>query len=482
MAIKGDPYLLAIRMSFDDKDILENYLDAVQKVVDRHDILRTSVMWENLSSPAQVVLRQAKLSVTELSLNPSDGPIIDQITALTNPREHRIELTQGPLTRFVIAQDTDGCWIVVLLLHHMIGDHSTLDVMETEIKALMDHQEHKLRDPQPFRNLIAQVRSGPGNEVHEQFFTNMLSEIDTPALPYGLSDVHHDGLDIVQSHIALPQELNDKLRGHAKRMGVSLASICHLAWAQVISKTSGQERVVFGTVLFGRMQGGSGSDQAMGLFINTLPIRIDVSYSTVDENVRRVQSDLAGLLEHEYASLTLTQRCTNMPAGTPLFSALLNYRHNSPQPNEIIDGIHQLDAKERTNYPFVMSIEDGGDTLGLTAQITKQYDSRHICQYMQQSLESLAEALENTPDMLSREIDIIPDEERDMLLQSWNDIATTYPQAQLIHQLFESQVQQTPDAIAIVYEDQELTYGELNTRANSLAHHLIHLGVKPDSL
>ncbi|KAF9366976.1 hypothetical protein CPB97_006588, partial [Podila verticillata] len=155
----------------------------------------------------------------------------------------------------------------------------------------------------------------------------MLQDIDTPSLPYGQSDIHNDGCDVTESHRMLPQELNDKLRDHAKRLGVSVASLCHLAWAQVIAATSGQTQVVFGTVLFGRMQGGSGSDRTMGLFINTLPLRVDVGGTGVLETVRRVQTDLATLLEHEHASLALAQRCSSVPSGMPLFSALLNYRH-----------------------------------------------------------------------------------------------------------------------------------------------------------
>ncbi|KAF9367587.1 hypothetical protein BGX21_007247, partial [Mortierella sp. AD011] len=127
MATIGDPYLIAIRMSFDSKDILDRYLDAVQNVVDRHDILRTSVMWENLSIPTQVVLRHAALSITELSLDPMNGSIMDQLVKLTDPREHRIDISQAPLIRYAIAQDIDGRWIVVQLLHHIIGDHSTLE-------------------------------------------------------------------------------------------------------------------------------------------------------------------------------------------------------------------------------------------------------------------------------------------------------------------------------------------------------------------
>ncbi|KAF9992431.1 hypothetical protein BGZ80_008555, partial [Entomortierella chlamydospora] len=219
MATEGDPYLLIQGITFDSRDLLDRYLDAVQKVVDRHDIFRTAIMWESLTTPAQVVLRQVPLPITELSLEPATGPIGVQLNRLFDPRKHRMDLTQAPLMRYAIAQDIDGRWIAVQLLHHLIGDHSTLELMMGETKAIINDQRNKLHNTQPFRNLIAQVRSGPSARGYEAFFTNMLSEIDTPALPYGLSDVRRDGIDVIESHLALPHGLNSGLRSHAKRMG-----------------------------------------------------------------------------------------------------------------------------------------------------------------------------------------------------------------------------------------------------------------------
>ncbi|KAF9081874.1 hypothetical protein BGX27_004743, partial [Mortierella sp. AM989] len=451
MATNGDPYLLAVKMSFDNKEILDRYLEAVQKVVDRHDILRTAIMWENLSTPAQIVLRHATLSITEISLDPEDGPIADQLTKLTDPRVHRIDLTRAPLISFTFAQDSDGSWIVVELMHHSIDDNSSLKTMTTEIYGFMNHQTQALPEPQAYRNLIATTRSGPGVEAHNRFFTAMLAEIDTPAFPFGVSAAHHDSFDVTESHIALPQDLNDRLRGHAKRMGVGLASICHLAWAQVISKTSGQERVVFGTVLFGRMQGGSGSDRAMGAFINTLPLRIDVESASVEESVHQTQADLAALLEYEHASLALAQRCSSVSAGTPLFSALLNYRQHSSQSNETpdIDGMRVLSGQERTNYPITLSVDDFGAGLDLTSQVAQSINALQICEYMQQTLQSLADALDHAPNMQVRDLEILPTTERKMLLEEWNDTPATCPENRQIHQLFEDQVVQSPDAIAV---------------------------------
>ncbi|KAF9342356.1 hypothetical protein BGX26_007710, partial [Mortierella sp. AD094] len=188
MAAKGDPYLVVTTMSFDNESILDRYLGAMQKVVERHDILRTAIVWEGLSTPAQVVLRHAQLSVIKLSLNPINGPTVDQIMKIIDPREHRIDLTQAPLIRYVIAQNRDGTWIVIQLMHHIIGDHIAMKLNMNEILLIMENQEDMLSKPQPFRNLVAQVRSVSDTEFHDRFFSKMLAEIDTPTLPYGLSD------------------------------------------------------------------------------------------------------------------------------------------------------------------------------------------------------------------------------------------------------------------------------------------------------
>ncbi|PHM39382.1 Amino acid adenylation [Xenorhabdus mauleonii] len=482
LANEGDPYLLVTQQAFAERHLLDRYLAAVQQVIDRHDILRTAFMWQGLSAPVQVVCRQAPLSVTELKLDSADGLISDQLARRFDPRRHRIDLSQAPLLRFVVAQEGDGRWIVLQLLHHLIGDHTTLEVMNSEVQAVLTDRMDSLPVPVPFRHLVAQARQGVSQAEHTRFFTDMLAEVNEPTLPFGLSEVHHDGSQVTESHRMLAAELNERLRYQARRLGVSVAALCHLAWAQVLSRTSGQQRVVFGTVLFGRMAVGEGSDSGMGLFINTLPLRLDIDNTPVQESVRIAHGRLAELLEHEHASLALAQRCSGVASGTSLFNALLNYRHNTQPvtPNDIVSGIEFLGAQERTNYPFVLSVEDGGSDLGLTAQVVQPFDPERICSYMQQALESLAEALEQTADIPVQQLEILPKTERTLLLKTWNATETTYPAALCIHQLFEQQVKNTPDATAVMCGGKFLSYAELNTNANRLAHQLITLGVTPD--
>ncbi|KAF9360587.1 hypothetical protein BGX34_007687 [Mortierella sp. NVP85] len=478
---EGDSYLIISLVAFETRDLLDKYLDAIQTVIDRHDILRTAVLYKNLSTPAQVVWRHASLLITEIELDSSNGPIVDQLKQELDPQRRRIDITQAPLLRFVIAQDADGRWLLAEQLHHLIGDQATFNAIGIEIKAIMSEQYPTLPPPQPFRNLVAQAQLSRSQGGHEGFFKEMLMDIDTPSLPFGLKDVHNQGNNVSTWYQQLPKNLNDQLRRQAKQLGVSVASLCHLAWAQVVSRTSGEDRVVFGTVLFGRTNSGHGSDSAMGLFINTLPLRVDLT-GTVRDSVVHTHERLASLLDHEHASLVLAQRCSNVPQGTPLFSAMLNYRHNTTSFNtSVMEGIQHLETQERTNYPFTLSVDDFGESLGLVAKVVQPFSPIRICGYVQQTLESLVSALEYTPDMAIHELNILPEDEQELLLRTWNGTQQNYPADLCIHNLFEKQVESTPQATALMFNGRSLTYAELNVQANRLAHHLIGLGVRPET-
>src|SRR5262249_20743042 len=152
------------------------------------------------------------------------------------------------------------------------------------------------------------------------------------------------------------------------------------------------------------MQGGEGADRVMGLFINTLPVRIRIGEEGVEASVRRTHILLADLLRHEHASLALAQRCSAVPAPAPLFSALLNYRHSpglvqarSAEAIQAEEGIEGLYGEERNNYPVTLSVDDLGEGFVLTAQVEAPVDPMRVCNLMHTALEGLVEALETAP-------------------------------------------------------------------------------------
>ncbi|NTF46665.1 condensation domain-containing protein, partial [Rhizobium rhizogenes] len=440
----GDTYIVVSQMAFASRALLDRYLEAAQHVVDRHDILRTSFVWDGLKSPVQVVWRHASLDVTFVDLDPTAGPALEQLKRRHDPRLYRMNLGQAPLMRFVIAPDTESeRWLMLELSHHLIGDHSTQDVLNEEIEAILSGRQDDLPEPEPFRNLVAQARLGISQEEHGRFFRAMLGDVDEPTLPFGLGDVRRVGDSVDEARELLPQHLNNRLRTQARRLGVSLASLCHLAWGLVVARTSGREDVVFGTVLLGRTQGAAVLDRAMGLFINTLPFRLSVDETSVEAAVRKTHSLLTELLRHEHASLAQAQRCSGVHAPAPLFSALLNYRHQAPSTPgraKALSGIEQLGGQELTNYPIAISVEDFGQSLGLTVQVVDGVSGSRLCAMMRQALESLADALVHHPTFSLRQLDVLPQAERHLLLEDWNDTATAFAEDACIHDLFEAQV------------------------------------------
>jgi amino acid adenylation domain-containing protein len=490
MTTEGDPYLLSARFGFDSRARLDVYLQALQAVIDRHDILRTAVLWEGLGEPVQVVWRKAPLAIEEISLNSEAGDVARQLSAQFHPRRYRLDVRQAPLLRVFIAHDVAKArWVMLQLFHHLSIDHTTLEIVQQEIQAYLRGQAGQLPAPLPFRNFVAQARLGVSSEEHKAFFQNMLGDVDEPTAPFGLRDVRGDGSGIAEARRPVDAPLARRLRERARALGVSAASLCHLAWAQVLARVSGRDDVVFGTVLFGRMQGGAGADRVLGLFNNTLPVRIRVGENAVQESVRQIHTLLAQLLRHEHAPLALVQRCSAVVAPTPMFSALLNYRHNAAAAQaptaealQAWEGMDFLGAEERTNYPFVLSVDDLGEGFALTAQVRSPIDPQRICAFMHTALEQLVGALESAPATSVRSLDVLPATERRQILVEWNQTAAEYPRNSCVHELFEAQAERTPQAIAVRFEDERLTYWELDRRANQLAHHLRQLGVGPDVL
>ncbi|HST58164.1 MAG TPA: AMP-binding protein, partial [Longimicrobium sp.] len=487
----GDPYLTPTVAEFDTRAGLEQYLAALQAVIDRHDILRTSMAWDGLREPVQVVWRHAPLPVEEVELEAGAGAA--ELWRRYDPRHYRMDLGRAPLLRACIAEDrARGRWLLLRLMHHLTGDHESLEVQQEEITAHLRGLESALPAPLPFRNYVAQARLGVSRDEHERFFRGMLGDVDEPTAAYGMLDVWGEGHGIEEARLLVGGDLGTRLRRRARALGVSAASLCHLAWAQVLARLSGREDVVFGTLLFGRMQGGEGADRVMGPFINTLPVRIGVGAEAAEAAVRRTHALLADLLRHEHASLALAQRCSGVSAPAPLFTALLNYRYSGArgrpqeagqagQAGQAGEGGRGIRTQERTNYPVMLSVDDLGDAFSLTAQVAAPAEAARVCRMMQAALAGLVEALETSPGRAIGSIDVLPEAERRQVVEAWNATDAEYPADRCIHEIFQAQAERTPDAVAVVFEGESLTYAELNARANRLAHHLRSLGVGPDA-
>ncbi|HEU4881105.1 MAG TPA: amino acid adenylation domain-containing protein, partial [Longimicrobium sp.] len=183
MSQEGDPYLLSMVTEFDTRARLDQYLAALQAVIDRHDVLRTAVAWEGLREPVQVVWRHAPLPVLEVEVDAGPGAA-QQLWERHDPRHYRIDLGQAPLLQACIAEDrASGRWLLLMLRHHLTNDHESLEVLQEEVSAHLLGRESELPAPLPFRDYVARARLGVSQEEHERFFRGMLGDIDEPTAP-----------------------------------------------------------------------------------------------------------------------------------------------------------------------------------------------------------------------------------------------------------------------------------------------------------
>lgn len=476
---QGDAYLLSTVLRFGSRGQLDKYLEALQGAITRHDILRTAVLWDGLPAPVQVVCRQARLLSEEVSLADA-GDVGLHLLERYNLKHYRLDVRKAPMLRVFFAEDTTNPgWVLLQVIHHLSTDHTSMELLYEEIESGFGPGSRTLPAPVPFRNLVAQSRLGVSPAEHEAFFRDMLGDVEEPSAPFDLTDVQGDGSGLAEAREGVDPSLGRRLRAEAKGRGVSVASICHLAWAKVLAALCGREDVVFGTVMLGRMSGRDDAGRVMGPCMNTLPIRIRVGEGSVEASLQRVQISLAHLLHHEHASLASAQRVSRVGAPMPLFTSMLNYRHNT-SPTGLPEALARLadvgvevlkSEVERTNYPIMLAVDDDlGGGFSLTAQTVARVNPERICSYMSAALEQLVVALEGAPTAPLRSLAVLPEAERHQLLIEWTNTKADFPQEAVLHQGFEAQAMRTPDRTALRFGTDAVEYRELNARSNRLAH------------
>ncbi|MEU8353389.1 AMP-binding protein, partial [Streptomyces sp. NPDC048845] len=478
----GDTYVVTAVLGFGSRAALDGFVAALRRVVERHDIFRTAVVWEGLPEPVQVVLREAPLRVTEVPLTATGGEAVEELRTRWN---RPMDLGHAPLLDLHVGRDTGtGRWLVLYRFHHLIGDHTSLDVVAHEVGVLRAGRGHELAEPLPFRDFVAQARLRMSRDEHEAYFRALLGDVTEPTAPYGVLEVRGDGSDVAEASLAVDRELAARVREAARGLGVSAATVFHVAWARVVAALSGRDDVVFGTVVFGRLQAGAGADRVPGLFINTLPVRAAVGGVSVAEAARAMHGQLADVLVHEHAPLTLAQRAGAVGPRTPLFTSLFNYRYSTASGTEPaappIDGAEWLHARERTNYPLTAAVDDLGTELRLMVQAAASIDPWAVCGYLHTALDAVTTALETAPRAPLRQLDVLPPKELAELTGGCAAGQCPGTDRGALAESFEARAARSAGAVAVVFGDEELTYGELNRRANRLARSLTGHGVGPE--
>ncbi|BAS60155.1 amino acid adenylation domain protein (plasmid) [Leptolyngbya boryana NIES-2135] len=468
---------------------------AWQQVLDRHPILRSAFVWENVEKPLQVVGRQVHLPL--MVHDWQKLTVADQQAKLEALRQAErmqgFELSKAPLMRLILIQQAAQQYHFLWSHHHLLLDGWSTSLVLQEVfvvyEATCQGQTLRLPKPRPYRDYIGWLQQQSLPEA-ETFWRQTLKGFTAPT-PFGV-DVDHStsAIQVGEYHTSLASETTTALQSLARQHQLTLNTLVQGAWALLLSRYSGESDVVFGTTVSGRPTTLPGAEAMVGLFINTLPVRVQVqSDRSLLPWLQQFQSQQAEARQYEYTPLFQIQQWSEIPPNSPLFESLVVFENYPIDPNveqgnaDLI--VSRVQVFEQTNYPLTVIVRPGAALEISLVYDRHRFDADTIAR-MAGHLQTLLEGMAATLDRSLWELPLLTAAEQHQLLVEWNhpqgtDLVT-HSQTACLHHLFEAQVERTPNAIALVYEDQQLTYRELNDRANQLAHYLQSLGVTPDVL
>ena len=469
----------------------EAFRRAWQRVVERHTVLRTAFAWKSLDKMLQVVQRHVDLPfhVEDWRDASPDEQALRRAAYLQRDREQGFDLSKAPLIRLALMQLDDETYDFFWSHHHILLDGWSLPLLLKEMfasyEAFREGREPTLPDPQPYRTYINWLQQQPPAEA---YWRRMLDGFSTPT-PLVIKNASvqrqdEDAFGTVEAHLAT--DVTADLQRWAKQHHVTLSTVVQGAWALLLSRYSGEDDVVFGSTVSGRPAALPHVEEMIGLFINTLPLRAQVEADTpVFTWLEALQAQLAEMQSYMHSSLVDIQSWSDVPRGTPLFESLFVFE-NYPVDNALETwgddlGVENVQAIEQTNYPLTVVSAPGAELPLEIHYDTSLFEHETIARMMTH-WETLLTSIAADPQQAIAELALLPPTERRQLLVDWQATEAPFPETRCVHELFAAQVDRTPDAVAVVFEDQALTYQQLDRRANQLAHHLRSLDVGPETV
>ena len=481
-----DAYGVQLVMQF------EGYLDAarmqraVNALLRRHANLRAAFPQERLDRPVQVIVRNvvAPWREEDLSALDSETQEIRRTELLAADLAQRFEPAKPPLLRVAVLRFSPERHLLVFTNHHLLLDGWSGPVLLSELFALYRSDGHSSTLPpvRPYSEYLAWLAQ-QDSELALATWRDYLADLDGPTLLASPSHRVTSSAATQYWESELPMDLCERLQALARKRGLTLNTIMQGLWALLLGRLTGRDDVIFGVTVSGRQAELRGVEQMLGLFINTLPLRVKLNAEqSLVALLTGIQDSQAGLLAFQHVRLADIKR--EAESGE-LFDTLLvfeNYPLDSAARTHPADGLRlqSIQVRDRTHYPLSLTIVPWE---GL--RLRMDYDPGRLERATVETIASrflhLLDQAVATPHLLVNRLEILSPQEKQRILKDFND--TTRPiRDTVLPQLFEAQVERTPEAVAVVFENQQMIYRELDTRANRVAHHLRRLSVGPDVL
>jgi len=480
----GD-YINQLRVDVDGLDP-ERFQQAWQAAINRHDILRTGFIWEGeLSTPLQVVHKHIALDCSEHDWRgqPQLQPALEALASAE--RQRGFELNAVPLLRLTLVRIDQQRYHLIYTNHHILMDGWSNSQLLGEVLQRYAGQSPN-HAPGRYRDYIGWLQRQDAHAC-ERFWKEQLLDLDEPTrLTQALSRVAEmpAGTGHGKHQRDLDPEQTARLGEFARQQKVTINTLVQAAWLLLLQRCTGQQTVVFGATVAGRPAELKGIEQQVGLFINTLPVvatpRPDM---TVSQWLQAVQTRNLALRDYEYTPLYEVQRWAGL-GGDALFDNILVFE-NYPVSEALEKGapaqlrFGAVGNHEQTNYPLTVAV-NLGERLSFEFIYARESFSEPSMVQMGGHLQGMLLSLMAHPQTGLGELPLLTESEQRQIRQDWDHTHVIYPTERFVHQLFADQAAKAPDAPAVFFAEQRLSYRELDTQANQLAHKLIELGVGPE--
>jgi amino acid adenylation domain-containing protein len=465
------------------------------EIAQRHEILRTTFPTVNGEPVIQLSAIHYQLPIINLQDIPSEEQSVEIQRLVNEESRHSFDLSKDPLFRTTLLQLNDESHILLVNMHHIISDGWSIGVFIRELVTL--YEAFSKDEPSPLRPLTIQYAdfahwqrqwlTGEMLQTQIDYWQQQLADI--PARLELPTDYPRPPIQTFKGHTQLfeiQKELLTQLNQLSQEANATLFMSLLAAYAILLGRYSGTEDVVIGSPIANRHF--ANTESLIGFFVNTLVLRTNLSGNPCFiDLLAQVKQTCLGAYAHQdvpFEQLVETLKPERNLSHTPLFQVMFVLQ-NTPEENLALSGL-SLSPLELDNvtakFDLTLSMEETAQGMSSSLEYNTDLFNADTITRMVDHFETLLQGIVAAPTQPIAELPLLTEIEKHQILVEWNNTATTYPQTQYLHQLFEAQVEKTPNAIAVVFENQQLTYQELNKRANQLAHYLQTLGVKPEVL
>nr|WP_256868373.1 condensation domain-containing protein [Candidatus Entotheonella palauensis] len=480
-----DVYTVQVGLEVEGTLEPERLRQAIEALMARHSVLRARVMHEGLAEPVQVIVSEVEVPWREMDLSPlAPGEQSARLEAvLAAEHAERFMLSEGPLLRWLLVRLDKARHLMVMTKHHMLLDGWSMPIVWRELLTLYDRgiEARGLRPVRPYSDYLSWL-AAQDEPAALEVWRQYLHGVSEPTL---LADASVHGVKSVPEdmEVSLSPSLTRSLEDWSRELGVTLNTVVQGLWAVLLGRFMGRDDVVFGVTVSGRPASLSGVEGMVGLFINTVPLRVKlVAGQTVASLCRELQTRQSTLLGVEHVGLSTIQQVCGQGE---LFDTLMvfeNYPAAAPREKASGEELRVVGARHQDGTHYALSlVVVPGERLHLRMIYDSSRIARERVELIRKCFEQLLTSAVSTPEVPVHALELLSAHERTQVLEDFNATAHAVPEVTLV-EFFEAQVARTPEAPAVIMDETTVSYAELNAQANCLAHVLIDLSVGPESL